>query len=114
MCVVMKNRTISNGRNVGVFHRFARNEGGVAIIEFAFVHPLMLLLYLGSVAVTMGVTTDRKLTLLARSLGDIVAQDTYLSNAEATDVFAAARAVMAPYDVRAVVLSMRVSSIRIK
>ena len=55
--------------------RFVRDQKGLALIEFAFVLPLMLLLYVGSVAVTMGVTTDRKVTLVARSLGDIVAQD---------------------------------------
>jgi Flp pilus assembly protein TadG len=92
--------------------RFVRCKDGLAAVEFAFILPIMVLMYFGSVAVTMGVMTDRKLTLMARSLGDIVAQDTNLTATEATDVFNAGRAVMAPYDSSLTVLSMRVSSVK--
>jgi Flp pilus assembly protein TadG len=97
----------------GLATRFSRDDKGVALVEFAMIMPLMVLLYLGSVAVTMGVTTDRKLTLLARSLGDITAQDTNITSAEATDIFAAARAVMSPYKSDGTVLKMRMSSVKI-
>jgi Flp pilus assembly protein TadG len=97
-----------------LLRRFPRDRRGVAAVEFAFVLPLMVLLYLGCVATTMAVTTDRKLTLLARSLGDIVAQDTAITAAEMGDVWNAARAVMTPYSSALTILSMRVSSIKIK
>jgi Flp pilus assembly protein TadG len=92
--------------------RFGRDERGVALVEAAFIFPLMILLYVGSVAVTMGVTTDRKLTLTARSLGDIVAQSTNVTTPQIADIFGSARAVMAPYDASSTVLKMRVSSVR--
>ena len=81
--------------------RFVRDQKGLALIEFAFVLPLMLLLYVGSVAVTMGVTTDRKVTLVTRTLGDIVAQDNNITADESTNVFNAARAILAPVVTRA-------------
>jgi Flp pilus assembly protein TadG len=93
--------------------RFARDQKGLALIEFAFVLPLMLLLYVGSVAVTMGVTTDRKVTLVTRTLGDIVAQDNNITADESTNVFNAARAILAPYDSSLTVLKSRVSSVKI-
>lgn len=94
--------------------RFRRNRDGVALVEFAMVLPVMVLLYVGGVAVTQGIMTDRKVTLLTRSLGDIISQDTDIASAERDDIFNAARAVMVPYSFDASVLRMRVSSVRIK
>jgi Flp pilus assembly protein TadG len=94
---------------------FGRNEKGVALVEFAFVLPIMVTLYFGVIALTMGVATNRKLTLLTRSLGDIVAQDTNMTTAEEADVFAAARVIMSPYDSSSTALTlMQVSSVRIR
>lgn len=94
--------------------RFRRAEGGVALIEFAFTLPVMVTLYLGSIAVTQGMMIDRKITLLARSLGDITAQDTTISAADRDDIFNAGRVVLSPFDSSASILNMRVSSIFVK
>ena len=110
----MRSVLLAAARRCRICKRFARNEDGLALIEFAFVLPLMVLLYVGSVAVTMGVTTDRKLTLLARSLGDIVSQGTNMTPTSMTQVFDAGRVVMSPYNASATVLKMRLSSVRIK
>lgn len=94
---------------------FRRNENGVALVEFAFVLPVMVTLYFGVIALTMGVATNRKLTLLTRSLGDIVSQDTNMTTAEEGDVFSAARVIMSPYDASPAALTlMQVSSVRIR
>ncbi|MDQ0472419.1 Flp pilus assembly protein TadG [Labrys wisconsinensis] len=75
--------------------------------------PLLVLLYVGGIAVTQGIMTDRKVILLARSLGDIVARGTTITASESTDVFNAASAVLAPYSAATTILRMRVSSVRI-
>jgi Flp pilus assembly protein TadG len=93
--------------------RFARHEDGVAAVEFGFIAPLMVLLYCGRVAVTMAVKCDRKVTLFTSALGDIVAQGTNLTSAQATDVFNAARAIMSPYNSSVNVLKARVSSVKV-
>lgn len=94
--------------------RFWRAENGVALIEFAFTLPVMVILYLGSIVVTQGMMTDRKVTLLTRALVDIVAQDTTVTATERDEIFNAARVVMTPYDVGPEVIDMRVSSVRVK
>jgi Flp pilus assembly protein TadG len=95
--------------------RFARDSrGDVNFVEAAFIFPLLILMYCGTVAVTMGVTTDRKLTMVARSLGDIAAQDTNITAAEMDDTFNAVRAVMAPYNSDPTIMRARVSSLKIK
>jgi hypothetical protein len=94
--------------------RFWRAEKGIALVEFAFTLPVMVILYLGSIVVTQGMMTDRKVTLLTRSLGDIVAQDTNVTAGERDEIFNAARVIMTPYDVDPSVIDLRVSSVRIK
>src|SRR4051812_27577810 len=93
--------------------RFRHDDAGLALVEFAMVLPLMVLLYVGGIAVTQAIMTDRKVILLTRSLGDIVARDTAITSSESTDVFNAASAVMVPYNASATILRMRVSSVRI-
>jgi Flp pilus assembly protein TadG len=92
-----------------LWHRFRKDERAVALVEAAFIFPVMILMYVGSVAVTMGVTTDRKVTLMTRTLGDIVAQSTTVRADEMNDVFNASTSVMYPYDTSN--LRMRVSGV---
>ena len=54
--------------------RLARDQEGVSAVEFAMLLPLMLTLYLGGVEVSQGISIDRKVTLTARTVADLVAQ----------------------------------------
>ncbi len=89
--------------------RFARGTDGLAAVEFAAILPVMMLMYLGMTEVGQGVTADRKLTLLARSLGDLTAQASTIDNIEVANIFNAAGSVIYPYD--AVNSTMVISSI---
>ena len=100
-------------RRTSLLRRFIREDKALAAIEFAFIAPLMIATWVGAVAVTNGVTTDRKVTLVARSTGDIVAQDNNVTAAELQDVFDAGRAIMAPYSASTTVLRVRVSDVKI-
>lgn len=77
--------------------KFASDEGGVSAIEFALLLPLMLALYLGSVQVSLGIGIDRKVTLTARAVADLVAQKANTTSADVTNVLNAATTVMSPY-----------------
>jgi len=94
------------------FLRFFLDRKGVAAIEFALILPFMMVLYLGTAELTYGLMANRKMTLVARALSDLVAQTTTttgITDAELTDVFSAAASIISPYD--AVPLRMSVSSI---
>jgi Flp pilus assembly protein TadG len=77
--------------------RFTGDERGVSAVEFAMLLPLMLTLYLGTVEISQGISADRKVTLTARTVADLVSQVSSINNAEMTNSLNAATAVMAPY-----------------
>ena len=79
--------------------RLLRDKRGISAVEFAMLLPLMLSLYLGAVEVSQGIGADRKVTLTARTVADLVSQVTSVSNNDMTNSLNAASAVMSPYSV---------------
>ena len=75
---------------------FARDKRGVSAVEFAMLLPLMLTLYLGTVEISQGVSIERKVTLTARTVTDLVAQVASIDTAGVNAALGAATAVMAP------------------
>ncbi len=76
---------------------FANDKRGVSAVEFAMLLPLMLTLYLGGVEVSQGVSIDRKVTLTARTVADLVAQVSSIDTNGINAALGAATAIMAPY-----------------
>jgi len=90
---------------------FPHDERGISAVEFAMLLPLMVTLYLGGVEVSQAIAIDRKTTVVARSVGDLVAQTTEVSTTDMTSILAAATAIVAPYsDTK---LKVTVSSVKI-
>ena len=78
--------------------RFLADKRGVSAVEFAMLLPLMVTLYLGGVEVSSAVAIDRKMTLVARTLADLTAQATTVSETDLSNIKAAATAIIAPFD----------------
>ncbi len=89
----------------------AGDERGVSAVEFAMLLPLMLTLYLGAVEVSQGVGADRKATLTARTICDLVSQVASISDADMTNALNAASSVMVPFPVAN--LKVTVTSVKI-
>jgi Flp pilus assembly protein TadG len=79
------------------FGLLANDERGVSAVEFAMLVPLMLSLYLGAVEISQGIGADRKVTLTARTVADLVSQVSSVNNNDMTNSLNAASAVMAPF-----------------
>lgn len=92
--------------------QFGRDKRGVSAVEFAIILPFMAMLYLGGTALTQGIIVKRKVVLVTHTVGDLIARDNSLTNAEITAVFDAAKAVFAPYAWNNL-LKIKVSSVRI-
>ncbi|MDO9412955.1 MAG: pilus assembly protein [Pseudolabrys sp.] len=81
-----------------ILRRFARDKRGVSAIEFAFIAPVMIGLYLGVVEVSEGISADRKVSLTTATLANLSAQVATISTADMTNILDASTAVIAPYD----------------
>jgi len=81
---------------------FWQAQGGSAVVEFALIMPVLLMLYLGSIEASSLFTVDRRVTLAASTVGDLVAQWNpdvgEIPQAVLDDYFGAAEAIMVPYD----------------
>jgi uncharacterized protein (TIGR02588 family) len=75
---------------------FAAKDGTVAV-EFAFIAPILIALFLGTVSVCDALICRQKVTTLAASAADLVAQDETISTAQMNDVFGALNAIVYPY-----------------
>jgi Flp pilus assembly protein TadG len=80
-----------------LLRRFHEDKRGVSAVEFAMLLPLMVTLYIGGVEVSSAIAVDRKVTLVARSVGDLVAQSTSVNATDMTNILNAATSVVQPY-----------------
>jgi Flp pilus assembly protein TadG len=91
--------------------RIVTNTRGAAAAEFALITPAILSVFLGTAELSQGVAIDRKVTITARSLSDLVAQSTTISDTDMTNIFNAATAILMPYSTST--LKARVSAVNI-
>lgn len=77
--------------------RFLRDSRANAAVEFAFVVPLMLALFFGTVEFSSGVAASRKVTLVARTLSDLVSQSSTVTSDDVTNFNTTGKAIMSPY-----------------
>jgi len=91
--------------------RFLRERRGVSAVEFALVLPIMITLFIGGSEVTQGITIKRKVTIATRTIADLVSQDTSITDADLTAIFAATSTVLAPFPGGS--LKMKISNIYI-
>lgn len=106
-----------------MIRRFGRDRRGVSAVEFAFIAPVMIGLYLGCVEISDGAAVDRKVSLVAGALANLTAScgsrnansgscaNNILSATEMNNILAASSAIIAPYN--AANLTMRVSCLSV-
>ena len=63
--------------------RLSLDTRGVAAVEFVLMLPLMLMIFFGTIQVSTVVAVDRKVSLVARSLSDMISQAPALGVADA-------------------------------
>lgn len=93
------------------FANLKRDASGMAAIEFVFIVPLMLVIFFGTIELSNGVAADRKVTITARTLSDLVSQNTNVTNQQMTNFFTMGTAIMTPYS--GTPMTLRVSAVNI-
>jgi len=77
--------------------RFLKEKKGLAAIEFALIGPVLATLLMGTIELCEALGAHQKVTMLASSAADLVAQTTSVSASNMSDVFSAVSAIMYPY-----------------
>lgn len=88
-------RWISNLRQAS--NRPFKDQRGVALIEFAMVLPVLVILFMGSFQLMEAVSVYRKVTTTSRSIADLVTQRASISEADIQSYLDASAQIMAPY-----------------
>jgi len=80
-----------------LLRKFRRDRSGLAAIEFAMLAPVLVAMFLGSVEVCDALNCQQKVTGMASTAADLVAQETIMKNADISNVFSAMNAIVYPY-----------------
>lgn len=75
---------------------FARARSGVAATEFAFILPIMTLLFFGMVEISDAMMANRRVTTAANSLADLVAQERQINTAQIAQVMTGVERMLEP------------------
>ncbi len=79
-------------------NKFRRSQKGVAAIEFALIIPVMLTTFFGVSEIANYILAARKVSNVASSAADLVAQDTVLNTDEINDIMGALNVILHPFD----------------
>ena len=78
---------------------FGQANDGVAAIEFAMIVPIMVMLFFGSVEFSQALTVDRRITQVASSTADLVAQTDKITTTDLNDIMNIVGSIIKPYSV---------------
>lgn len=82
---------------MGHLRQVWRDERGTAVVEFAFVLPIMVMLFIGVIEVTNVLRLDRKVVAAAQTTADLVTQRREVNNAQLDDILTAAELIFEPF-----------------
>jgi len=83
---------------IGRAARFLRDRGGVAAIEFAFIAPILMILYFLTMEASQAVETSKKVNRMSSMIGDLVAQQSAVDTDTLTAILQAANSTLLPYN----------------
>ena len=92
--------------------RFAHDCEGVAVVEFALIAPVLILLYFGLAQLGLGLTAQRRVSHAASAVGDLAAQADVIDDDDRNNIFAASTTMIQPFD--AGPLQLRITSMTVQ
>jgi Flp pilus assembly protein TadG len=96
-----------------VLHDVRRDVRGVSAIEFAFIAPILIVLYMGMAEVTSALMAARKASHAVSAVGDLVAQQQAMTTSTMANIFQGADDIMTPFPTTGL-LPMRAFSVSVR
>jgi len=76
---------------------FRKDQSAMAAVEFALIAPFMVLVFFATVELGAAVDVRARVTDVAATASDLVAQETSVSTSDMSNVFAALNSILYPY-----------------
>ncbi|AKI02768.1 Flp pilus assembly protein TadG [Hoeflea sp. IMCC20628] len=73
------------------------DRAGVGAVEFALIAPVLIVLYMGSLEVSVAMSVNKKLARAASTVADLVTQDDSIDKAFLQSMLNVAQSVMTPF-----------------
>lgn len=78
--------------------KFRKDKRGVAAIEFAYIAPILIVLWLGTIELSLALTIDRKVSRIASTVADLLTQIDVINEQGVSDILKVSKGIMFPYD----------------
>ncbi|MDP2118915.1 MAG: pilus assembly protein [Hoeflea sp.] len=88
------------GLLIGLKRRIRKLRGdrdGVGAVEFALIAPVLIILYMGSLEVSVAMSVNKKLARAASTVADLVTQDETVNKAFLQSMLNVSQSVMTPF-----------------
>lgn len=109
--MTFKRKLLSSiARRFPTLEKFGKNEDGIAAIEFAFIAPIMLVLYFGMSEISMGIMADRNVSHATAVTADLATQLPTYSAMDVSDIMTATIAIMGIPDSKLSEISVELNS----
>lgn len=79
--------------------RFGADRRGIAAVEFAFIAPIMLVLFLGTIEFSAGLAVYRKVVQGAQTLSDLTSRSQVVTDTDLSNFRIIVNAIMTPFSV---------------
>lgn len=83
-----------------------KDRRGVAAIEFAFVAPLLVVMFFGTVEFSAAIAIKRDVTNMARTVSDLTSQAAVVTDTDFANFFAASSGIMMPYSATPITMTV--------
>lgn len=74
-----------------------RAKDGLAAVEFAFLAPVLVVMFLGSIELTDALDCKQKVTGMASTAADLIAQEKQVASTDISNVYSAINSIVYPY-----------------
>jgi Flp pilus assembly protein TadG len=82
---------------IRILRQFARQQQGLAVVEFALALPFLMTMFYGCIEVTRFILITQKVEKMAHSAADVTAQSKVLTGSGMNQILAATNDIMQPF-----------------
>jgi len=79
--------------------RFRKERSGVGAVEFALIAPVLILVYVGSLEISVAMAVNKKISRASSSIADLVTQQTTVDKKYLKTMVDVAESVIAPFSI---------------